>query len=71
VSQPQREPKTCWHPLSLQQLAPDKFIGIVNNILSGRLSMLAEPGPPAVKPSCLSGMGLDTAARVTTGMSGR
>jgi hypothetical protein len=40
VSQPVRASKTCWHPLSLQQLTPNKFVGVVNNILSGRFSLL-------------------------------
>ena len=40
MSQPVRAPKTCWHPLSLQQLTPNKFVGVVNNILSGRFSLL-------------------------------
>jgi hypothetical protein len=46
-----RTPKTCWHPLSLQQLAPSKFVGVVNSILSGRYSLL---------PGALRGMGSAT-----------
>jgi len=35
-------PKTIWHPLSLQQLAPSQFTLVVNRILSGRYSLVAE-----------------------------
>ena len=38
-----RPPKTCWHPLSLQQLTPNRFVGVVNDILSGRYSLLRGP----------------------------
>lgn len=31
-----RAAKVVWHPLSLQQLAPGRFINVVNSILSGR-----------------------------------
>ena len=34
--------KTVWHPLSLQQLAPSQFTLVVNRILSGRYSLIAE-----------------------------
>ena len=33
-------PKSRWHPLSLQQLEPNKFADIVNRILDGDLSVL-------------------------------
>ncbi len=36
MSESLRPPKTCWHPLSLQQLATHRFVGVVNRILSGR-----------------------------------
>lgn len=32
----QHQPKTTWHPLSLQQLHQTQFIDVVNGILSGR-----------------------------------
>ncbi len=34
--------KNVWHPLSLQQLAPSQFTLVVNRILSGRYSLVAE-----------------------------
>ena len=37
-----RSPKTVWHPLSLQQLAPKQFVFVVNGILSGQYSLLTE-----------------------------
>jgi len=36
-----RRSKTCWHPLSLQQLAPNQLVGVVNGILSGRLTLVS------------------------------
>jgi len=37
--------KSCWHPLSLQQLAPNRFVRVVNNILKGR-DTLVRLAPP-------------------------
>lgn len=31
-----RQPKTIWHPLSLQHLRPTQFVDVVNRILDGR-----------------------------------
>ena len=36
-----RRSKTCWHPLSLQQLTPNQLVGVVNGILSGRLTLVS------------------------------
>ena len=33
-------PKTRWNPVALQQLMPDKFAHVVNDILEGHLSIL-------------------------------
>ncbi|MBI5868550.1 MAG: response regulator [candidate division Zixibacteria bacterium] len=33
-------PKTRWHPIALQQLTPNKFAVVVNNILEGQVSVL-------------------------------
>ena len=35
-------PKTVWHPLSLQQLQPSQFIGVVNKILDGQYELVSE-----------------------------
>jgi len=40
VSKTSLPPKSRWHPLSLQQLEPNKFADIVNRILDGDLSVL-------------------------------
>ncbi|MEW5702204.1 MAG: hypothetical protein AB1792_08250 [Candidatus Zixiibacteriota bacterium] len=37
---PRARAKICWHPLSLQQLTPNKFARVVNSILAGQLSLL-------------------------------
>ena len=36
-----RRSKTCWHPLSLQQLTPNQLVGVVNGILAGRLTLVS------------------------------
>jgi len=38
-------PKSRWHSLSLQGLAPDKFAAVVNAILDGNLSMISSRSP--------------------------
>ena len=38
-------PKTRWHSISLQGLAPQKFCAIVNRILQGDLAMIAARSP--------------------------
>lgn len=57
MSENLRPPKTCWHPLSLQQLATHRFVGVVNRILSGRNILVSytlrrphhtPPGPTAI-----------------------
>ena len=40
VSKGSLPPKSRWHPLSLQQLEPNRFADIVNRILDGNLSVL-------------------------------
>lgn len=56
MSENLRPPKTCWHPLSLQQLTAHRFVGVVNRILSGRNILVSytlrrprntSPGSPA------------------------
>lgn len=42
-------PKTRWHPVALQQLTPNKFTVVVNDILDGRLSVLRTRLPSAHK----------------------
>jgi len=34
------QPKTRWHPVSLQSLSPRKFSSVVNDILRGKLSVM-------------------------------
>lgn len=36
-----RNTKTCWHPLALQQLTPNRLTGVVNGILAGRLTLVS------------------------------
>lgn len=45
VSKGPLPPKSRWHPLSLQQLEPNKFANIVNQILDGKLSVLRSRVP--------------------------
>src|SRR3970282_912833 len=49
--------KTIWHPLSLQQLQPDEFVEIVNQILDGRSQISA---------GTLRLVGRETSERVST-----
>jgi CheY-like chemotaxis protein len=42
-------PKTRWHPVALQQLTPNKFAVVVNNILEGRVSVLHSRVPSGHK----------------------
>jgi len=46
-----RVPKTVWHPLSLQQLPPSRFVRVVNKILDGQYTVVAEtPQVVSVSP---------------------
>jgi hypothetical protein len=46
-----RVPKTMWHPLSLQQLPPSQFVRVVNKILDGQYTVVAEtPQVASVSP---------------------
>lgn len=49
MSQRSLPPKTRWHPLSLQQLTPNKFTAVVNMILDGQLSILRTSAPQSNK----------------------
>jgi hypothetical protein len=41
MSKGHRAPKSYWHPLSLQQLAPHQLISVVNGILDGRHTLVS------------------------------
>ncbi|MEW5702445.1 MAG: hypothetical protein AB1792_09470 [Candidatus Zixiibacteriota bacterium] len=43
-----RKEKVYWHPLSLQQLVPDRFVAVVTGVLDGRYCLgpsLRNEGP--------------------------
>jgi CheY-like chemotaxis protein len=49
VSKGSLPPKSRWHPLSLQQLEPNRFAKIVNQILDGKLSVIRSRVPKKSK----------------------